>query len=105
MVTDPTVGNAAEVVTAKLTLGARAWSAAAFIRVVATVIISITAPSERDTAMVVTPKVSTGVTSQFITALLITIVPTVIVAVAHRPKWNTAIVSLTVKLSVVVTAV
>lgn len=39
------------------------------------------------------------------TALLITVVSAVVVAIANRPQWHTAIVGLAVKLSVVVTSV
>lgn len=39
------------------------------------------------------------------TTLLITVVPTVIVAIANRPQWYTAVVGLAVKLSVVVTSI
>lgn len=39
------------------------------------------------------------------TTLLITVVSTVIVAIANRPQWYTAVVGLAVKLSVVVTSI
>lgn len=39
------------------------------------------------------------------TALLITVVSAVVVAIANRPQWHTAIVGLAVKLGVVVTSI
>lgn len=104
MVTDPTVGNAAQIFTTILALCACAWSAAAFIRVVTAVVVPVTPPSQRDAAVVVTAEVSVRITGQFLTALLITVVSAVVVAIANGPQRHTAVVGPTVKLCVVVTS-
>lgn len=90
--------------TSKLTLCALPRNAALLIRVITTVVVGITLPAERDALVVSTSEIP-GTAWHRLTALLVTVVPAVIDAIAHGPLWDAAVVSLAAEFCVVVTVI